>query len=494
MIPSAIVMATPPVITLSAPDVASSIAGSVLTGPVNTATGLLGGPFRYAGSNVTWLGAGWPVENFIASRQSLTDPLGGQPYAVEFITDADAFEVWVYATGGRSRFTVNGQRATLDPMAALPSNGSLYYYKVQFASAATRVIRWDSPYSAFGGVRVGAAYSVTPPTGITDGKRMIVLGDSFVEGVGALSPIDGFAPLAGYGLGHDDSWASGSGSTGYLAVGGVAGKVTFRSRAQNDVLRWNPEVIVVAGGLNDGAFTAAQLTAEAGLLFAMLKGGAPDAQIVVLSPFWPNSLTIATILPVAAAIQAAALTARLPYVDMLTDPWITGSGKVGATNGTGNADIYISSDGAHPSPAGHVYIAGRLAAAVLLALTPVTPAPTVNWMQDTVASTLGPAKATRQTRIETRTPTGGTTFGWATAGWGYCSIAPMSADEVDLAGRMSVRGTHTCRVAAAFDVDQTDRITIGDTGADELDGLWEVTGVITGSPMVDRLLYISRGT
>lgn len=358
-------MTTPPTITVGAADAASTIAGSVLTGPVNTTTGVIGGPFRYTGSNIAWMGAGWPNENFVASRGSLTDVNGIEPYAVEFTTNADVFELWIKGSGGRSRFSVNGQRATFDPMVEVgPGSGSLYHVKVQFASAATRVIRWDSPFGLFGGVRVAPPYTVTPPTGITDGRRIIVIGDSFTEGTGALSSIDGYASLAGYGVGIDDVWASGSGATGYLNNGSLAGKTTFRGRAQNDVLRWNPDLIVVAGGINDGAFTAAQITTEAGLLFAMLKAGAPDARIVVLSPFWPNGTTVASILPISAAINSAAVAAGLQFIDMVTDPWITGSGKVGTPNGTGNADLYISSDGTHPSPAGHVYIGGRIAAAM----------------------------------------------------------------------------------------------------------------------------------
>ena len=40
---------------------------------------------------------------------------------------------------------------------------------------------------------------------------------------------------------------------------------------------------------------------------------------------------------------------------------ITGTGKVGATTGVGNADLYISADGTHPTNAGHLAIASALA-------------------------------------------------------------------------------------------------------------------------------------
>lgn len=115
-----------------------------------------------------------------------------------------------------------------------------------------------------------------------------------------------------------------------------------------------------------------------------------------------------------------------------------------------------------------------------------------DWMRTTVDSTLGPAKATKQTRQEVRTPTGGRTFTFVPGGFSYCNIAPMSQDDIEMAGRLEARGSMACRVSASFDVDKTDRIVVTDTGMDELDGEWEVTAVLTGYPVVDRLLYLAR--
>ena len=115
-----------------------------------------------------------------------------------------------------------------------------------------------------------------------------------------------------------------------------------------------------------------------------------------------------------------------------------------------------------------------------------------DWMKETVNSTLGPAKATRQTKQTTRTPTGGTTITWVNGGFSYCNIGSMSQEDLDLAGRMEARGTVACRVSASFDVDKSDRVVVSDSGSDELDGAWEVTAVMVGYPQVDRLLYLAR--
>lgn len=117
----------------------------------------------------------------------------------------------------------------------------------------------------------------------------------------------------------------------------------------------------------------------------------------------------------------------------------------------------------------------------------------VTSMRESVTRTLGPATATRQLRTETRTPTGGRDYTWAPDGDPVnCSIAPMGSRELELAGRLEVEGTVSCRVPWDFDVDEADRVVVAGTGADELDGTWEVTAVLTGSPVVDRLLYLAR--
>lgn len=115
-----------------------------------------------------------------------------------------------------------------------------------------------------------------------------------------------------------------------------------------------------------------------------------------------------------------------------------------------------------------------------------------DWMRSTVQSTLGPAKATIKTRVETRTPTGGTLFTYVNGPFGYCSIGPMTTEELELSGRMGAKGTVSCRVASYLDVNPHDRISITDTGVNELDGIWEVTAIMTGFPVVDRLLFLGR--
>ena len=50
----------------------------------------------------------------------------------------------------------------------------------------------------------------------------------------------------------------------------------------------------------------------------------------------------------------------------------TGTGRVGATTGSGNCDVYVSSDGTHPSSAGHQAIANTAAGLIADILNPYT--------------------------------------------------------------------------------------------------------------------------
>jgi lysophospholipase L1-like esterase len=68
-------------------------------------------------------------------------------------------------------------------------------------------------------------------------------------------------------------------------------------------------------------------------------------------------------------MKAQAASVGIPYVDLLSpNPW-TGTGNAGATTGSGNCDVFVSSDGTHPTAAGHDFIA-RLFYARYVALLP----------------------------------------------------------------------------------------------------------------------------
>lgn len=115
-----------------------------------------------------------------------------------------------------------------------------------------------------------------------------------------------------------------------------------------------------------------------------------------------------------------------------------------------------------------------------------------DWMKNVVETTLGPAKASLKVPTQHRTPTGGYTTTYVDGPFSYCNIGAASASEIEIAQRLGYQGNIVCRVSLDFDVDPGNRIVVSDSGADELDGEWEVSGISVGFPAVDRLLYLYR--
>jgi lysophospholipase L1-like esterase len=189
-------------------------------------------------------------------------------------------------------------------------------------------------------------------------QTAVFLGDSYTEGTGASSPSNGYVRYAGEVAGLNAKPAA-QGGTGIVADnGGAIGAQKFDDRLATTVFPYDPDVVVIAGGLNDerliddGKLTLAQYRAEYDKLIADIRGGLPKAKIVVLGPFCPESPTsrpTRTILDIRDANKAAAQKARVPFIDVfyLNDE---------------NKAIYISADGNHPNDAGHEYLGEKLGA------------------------------------------------------------------------------------------------------------------------------------
>jgi lysophospholipase L1-like esterase len=141
--------------------------------------------------------------------------------------------------------------------------------------------------------------------------------------------------------------------------------VSFRGRLPG-VIAANPDVLVVEGGVNDTptqGFGAEQFVAEVPLFFAAVRAALPAIPVYVLAPWW-KSRVMDEILAEAVVLKAACATYGCVYIDWLTVPWLTGTGKVDAPAGDGNSDVYMSAGGLHPSTAGRAYLGTRLAFAI----------------------------------------------------------------------------------------------------------------------------------
>lgn len=146
------------------------------------------------------------------------------------------------------------------------------------------------------------------------------------------------------------------GGTGYVSPGQ---QVPFTDRIEDDVERYAPDVVLLAGGRNDIAFPVDEVVAAADDVVAAAKRGWPDAEIVLFSPFASGEPSDET-LDLARALQELAEARSVRWVD---------------ATGYVEADL-IGSDGVHPNQEGHERLAAEVADALsqldLATLGPVT--------------------------------------------------------------------------------------------------------------------------
>lgn len=288
----------------------------------------------------------------------------GSAITVEFSYDGAKLELRTkFQTAGvRHRVWADG---ILVGTAAGPTgspDGNWYRYPITLPDARRRLIRIDTTaYSRMVGLTTEAGTSVTYPAGTLKGPRVALFGDSFIEGAVAADYFATLASRISLGMGWTDLWALGSGGTGYLATNPTFSRPKYRDRV-NHITANNPDIVIVAGGINDYMFNAADVGTEAGLLFDAIRTGCPDAELLVIGPWAPYEITAwdTQQFAIRDSIKAAADARGLYFIDPAAERWITGTGRVGAPTGTGNADTFTSSDGTHPTDAGHIYLGERI--------------------------------------------------------------------------------------------------------------------------------------
>jgi hypothetical protein len=379
--PVAGVMADDPTITAGDASGATVITNSVLVLPDS-------GKFTYRGC-LTGYGTFFSNANYyspnyfvVGANDDLDQLHVAGAWSIEFDWYGAEFELLTKGQGDSSiyRLTVNNEGYDVRVgRADTAANGESYLIHYDFGSAAFRRIRFDcSPIFPFGGIRTGPADTIWPSSRPI-GPKVIVTGDSFAD-----VSFNYWPALMGELLGWGDVTTCGKGSTGYLDES--AGNDTMRDRAQLDIYNQNPDIVVVSGGINDSGNTdEAAVGAEAATFYAEIKANLPDCVLIVSGMQWPDGDPADTALRVAFAIRDAAIASE--HVDCYIDQlglgdgvysgaasdyvdagWMTGTGKEGTTAGDGNADVFTSSDGTHPTQAGHDYRAWRHAQAIAAAM------------------------------------------------------------------------------------------------------------------------------
>ena len=373
LLPLPKLLASPPTFTLGVASAATAISGSVRYDVSDPAFRFFGGPTAIEGGGYRSalqaknngsiiLEANWGMEfEFYGDKFELE--LGG--------VSTSRCRMWVDNLGCDSILGQTGM--------ATDSLGYKHLY--EFSSVALRRIRFDFNASTkLLGIRLAPTHSIWAASSPI-GPKVVVTGDSFAEG------FNHWPKTMGWLLGWYDIQIVGKGSTGYLDTS--AGSDTYRDRIQKDVLDKSPDIVIVSGGLNDNGFPAAAVQAEAVTLYQMIRNALPDAILIVSGVQYTNgTVANSSFVTTRDAIRAAANTAYGDgtlahlYIEQMGGPypysgtigdytnkgWMTGTGRVGATTGSGNSDLFRDTDSTHPTQAGHDYRGYRHAAAIAAAM------------------------------------------------------------------------------------------------------------------------------
>lgn len=294
-----------------------------------------------------------------------------------FETDAPIISVGYLTSALECLIEINGTFVSKTPTTR--SGSGTQYLIINFGASAgavksVRIYSSNSPRFIYR----APLYRVWKPSDNT-AIRAVITGDSYTSGTGPSATTLTWSNILGIMLGWADNRACGVGGTGYLAPGsGTAWKCRDHI---SDVTGPAPDVVVFAHGANDAAYSAADITAEALLNYQAVRAALPNALILVLGPWALASGPSGSIITAENAISAAVTQMNDPmikFVKQTTDPagsWIYGTGRTGATNGTGNADYYIGgvsgTDTSHPNDAGSLYLARRAANGIRAAINSV---------------------------------------------------------------------------------------------------------------------------
>jgi lysophospholipase L1-like esterase len=367
-------MATPPTITVSAFAGAptSTVASSTYL-RYDSLDGESGG--SPAGPFATFLG-GVPVSYQAAGHAVVSNvSLAGTPeypvWALEFIHDGQVVELVFYGNASYQsyRIIMDGQAVALAPT-IISAAGQYQTVKVDKGARSVTRFRIEFDRASFGGIFRGPQDVIS--TVALPGDRVAFLGDSYTAGVGTTSQINGWVWGCAQRMRWRNTWNIGIGGTGWLNNGGGGSKRVFQSRLADDALQVRPDILVTMGGINDlpsvnAAYTAAALqTAVSAYLAAAFTTLPTLKQVYIIGCQQPQGPT-AEKTAATSAIKAACLgVAGVTFID--PTGWITGTGKVGAATGTGNADFCTYTDGVHPTDEGHAYLASRIADAMYASL------------------------------------------------------------------------------------------------------------------------------
>lgn len=266
---------------------------------------------------------------------------------------------------------VNGSLVTASPGTNVTQVSRSYYQtagylKIKFGTVSRRritMVYWrpQAPLT----LHTRTVSTALPYT--NDPITWLHMGDSFSQYAGASVITLGLTEWmrSAFGFQHDFVNASAaatsfSGPTMNMpgAVPTVGQKASIRQQYLLAAKHCNPSIISLLIGHNDSYNDQISVGSELTQLLRQMRADHPDALIFVFaSNASPGLITSGSAVTVENTIIAAANSVpgvvAFPLQTWGAGAFLRGSGYQGATNGTGNTDLYTGSDGTHPSDAGH---------------------------------------------------------------------------------------------------------------------------------------------
>lgn len=242
-----------------------------------------------------------------------------------------------YRWRGRSRRLPSARGTLLVTLVLVLAGGAVTVGTAVARPSSAVVVADRSVQSAVGAAQADSAGSE---------PVLAVLGASFAAGVGAAGPHGGWPYL----LGRAEGWrvvVSADPGAGFVNPGAHHLGPFSHLLGRLDLARLNPSMVIVQGGYNDVGRSPVAVTAQVASLFGSLRREAPHARLGLVSDFsvgaGPTPAAIAMDRTIVAAARAA--DRGILVFDPLAEHWVFPRIR----------------DGLHPSPAGHAWIAARIA-------------------------------------------------------------------------------------------------------------------------------------
>jgi len=276
-----------------------------------------------------------------------------QMMVAEFLFDGTVFEVILRQfSGTQYRIMVDGEYVTQYPQTLGGTANSYGQVKVTFADRQVRRIRFEVVTTGSSWFGISHQINDTCLATTAPDRRLVVCGDSY--GGGATSSAIGcFPTYLGHALGFRDVVNTSVGGSGWSGLS---------ARRTTDIINQAPTDLVIALGHNDTA-GAALTTAVTDNLTA-IRAALPNLRsLFVVGPIFRGGAA-ASYTTISDNIESGC-GSLATFVDTIDNPIFTGTGRVGATSGTGNSDLYIASDNVHPTDAGSQWLGYALAERIL---------------------------------------------------------------------------------------------------------------------------------